>query len=169
MLNKSMKIDDIDQMIVTIIQSDPNITHNEIAEKVHRSQPTVGIRIKKLVDIGILDYQAGLNLKKSNIYFANVNIQTKYPNKITEIIKGCPHMIYAFRLSGLRNFQILIAGSKIQELDMIVNYHFRTNPIIHFVSMEIVLDILNDLILPVDLKFRGCICTSNTKKIYGDF
>lgn len=161
MINKSIRIDDIDRKIVEIIQSDPSVTHSKIAKKIHRSQPIVGIRIKKLEDIGVLEYQAGLNIRKSNIYFANVNIQTTFPNEISEIIKECPHMIYAFRLSGINNFQIFIASSKIQELDMITNYHFRNNPKIKFVSMEVVTGILNDLILPIDLKFRGCICTSH--------
>ena len=113
MLVNNIKFDDIDRKIVEMVQSDPNVTHCEIAEKIHRSQPTVGLRIKKLEDLGVLEYQAGVNLKKSDIFFASVNIQTNFPDELVDLINECPHILFAFRLSGMNNFQIIIAAIKI--------------------------------------------------------
>ncbi|MFX1386092.1 MAG: AsnC family transcriptional regulator, partial [Promethearchaeota archaeon] len=39
-------MDDIDKRIVQFIQNDPTSTHTQIAKKINRSQPTVGMRIK---------------------------------------------------------------------------------------------------------------------------
>ncbi|MFW9972710.1 MAG: Lrp/AsnC family transcriptional regulator, partial [Candidatus Odinarchaeota archaeon] len=72
MINNSSVLDDIDKRIVTYIQNDPTITHTQIAKKVNRSQPTIGMRIKKLEESGVLKFQAGLNLKNLNHYFAKV-------------------------------------------------------------------------------------------------
>ncbi|KKK46377.1 hypothetical protein LCGC14_0576430 [marine sediment metagenome] len=47
-------MDDIDKKIITLIQEDPDMTHSKIAKVIKKSQPTVGIRIKKLRDFRFL-------------------------------------------------------------------------------------------------------------------
>ena len=64
--------------------------------------------------------------------------------------KCCPFMLNAFRLSGEHNICILLASSDISKLDNIINYHFRSNPDVQAVSMEIVTEIAKDFILPID-------------------
>jgi len=59
MESKVFKIDEIDKNIIEIIQKDPMLTHTEIAKKVNRSQPTIGMRIRKLEKAGVLKFQAG--------------------------------------------------------------------------------------------------------------
>jgi len=68
-------IDEIDCKIMDLIQKEPNLTHTQIAEHVNRSQPTVGMRIKKLENLGVLKYQAGINIKVADLYFARAEIQ----------------------------------------------------------------------------------------------
>ena len=91
MLSNNFSLDEIDKQIVEIVQKEPTLTHTKIAKKVHRSQPTIGHRIKKLEDSGVLQYQAGLNLKKLDFYFARVVIQTKDSFSLIQAIKECPH------------------------------------------------------------------------------
>ena len=150
MLSERLKLDDIDRQIISIVQEDPNITHTDIAEKINRSQPTVGMRIKKLEKSGVLVFQPGINFKKVNLFLATVEVKTKDPDEIMEMAKCCPFMLNAFRLSGEHNISILLASSKLDKLDNIINYHFRRNPDIGSVSMEIVTDIAKDFILPID-------------------
>lgn len=150
MLSERLKLDDIDRQIITIVQEDPNITHTDIAEKINRSQPTVGMRIKKLEKSGVLVFQPGINFKKVNLFLATVEVKTKNPDELMEMAKCCPFMLNAFRLSGEHNISILLASSKLEKLDNIINYHFRRNPDIGSVSMEIVTDIAKDFILPID-------------------
>lgn len=150
MLSEKLKLDDIDRKIISLIQQEPNLTHTQIAEKINRSQPTVGMRIKKLEKSGILQFQPGINFKKVELYLAKVELKTKNPEEILEMAKYCPFMLNAFRLSGENNICILLASSHLDKLDNIVNYHFRNNSEVLSVSMEIIVDIAKDFILPID-------------------
>ena len=150
MLSERLKLDEIDRQIISIVQEEPNITHTDIAEKINRSQPTVGMRIKKLEKSGVLVFQPGINFKKVNLFLATVEVKTKDPDELMEMARCCPFMLNAFRLSGEHNISILLASSKLDKLDNIINYHFRKNPDIGSVSMEIVTDIAKDFILPID-------------------
>ena len=150
MISEKLKLDDIDRRIITLVQDDPNLTHTQIAEKINRSQPTVGMRIKKLEKEGILQFQPGVNFKRIDLFLASVELNTKRPNDILDMAKFCPFMLNAFRLSGSHNIMILLASSKLDKLDNIVNYHFRSNPEVQSVAMNMVTEIAKDFILPVD-------------------
>lgn len=150
MISEKLKLDDVDRQIITLVQEDPSLTHTQIAEKINRSQPTVGMRIKKLEKSGILQFQPGINFKKVDLFLATVEISTSNPTEVMEMATCCPFMLNAFRLSGEHNICILLASSKIHKLDAIVNYHFRKNKDVSSVSMEVVTDIAKDFILPID-------------------
>jgi DNA-binding Lrp family transcriptional regulator len=150
MISEKLKLDDIDRKIISLVQEDPSLTHTQIAEKIERSQPTVGMRIKKLENEGILQFQPGINFKKVDLFLATVELSTKHPDEIIDMAKYCPFMLNAFRLSGEHNICILLASSKLDKLDNIVNYHFRNNDDVQSVSMEVVTQIAKDFILPID-------------------
>lgn len=158
MISYVSSLDEIDKKIVTVIQDDPNITHTQIARKVNRSQPTIGMRIKKLEEMGILKFQAGLNLKNLDCYFLKTDIQTSNPDEISNIIKSCPYMIHGYRVSGISNFVIIIASSSLKDLDKVVNYHFRNNPAIKVVNTEIISEMINEFVIPIDFGIRSCGC-----------
>ena len=153
MLSEKIGIDDIDCQIMDLIQKEPSLTHTQIAEHVNRSQPTVGMRIKKLEKIGVLKYQAGINIRVADLCFARADLQTKNPKKILSIVKRCPFMLTAFRLSGDTNISIIIAGLSLKDLDHVVNHHLRGNPEIYNVHMDIIEDVVDDFVLPIDLNF----------------
>jgi len=150
MISAKLKLDDIDRKIITLVQDDPNLTHTQIAEKISRSQPTVGMRIKKLEKEGILQFQPGVNFKRIDLLLATVELNTKRPTEILEMAKYCPFMLNAFRLSGAHNIMILLTSSKLEKLDNIVNYHFRSDPNVNSVSMNMITEIAKDFIMPVD-------------------
>jgi DNA-binding Lrp family transcriptional regulator len=156
MLSGNLKIDEIDQNIIKIVQKEPNLTHTEIAKKVNRSQPTIGMRIRKLEESGILKFQAGINLKTMDLYLARVEIQTLDPTEILEVVKKCPFMLNAFRISGTSNLSILLVSPELGFLDSVVNVHFRSNPNIINVHLDIITDLVNDFVLPFDFHFEKC-------------
>jgi len=151
MISEKMGMDEIDCKIMDLIQKEPNLTHTEIAGYVNRSQPTVGMRIKKLEKLGVLKYQAGINIKVADLCFGRVEIQTKNPKKVIDTVKNCPFMINAFKLSGDRNMSIFLIGTDYKFLDNIVNIHFRNNPDVIYTHMDIIENVVNDLVLPIDL------------------
>jgi len=160
MESKDFKIDELDKSIIELIQKDPMLTHTEIAKKVNRSQPTIGVRIRKLEKAGVLKFQAGINLKSMDLLLARVEIQTINPDETVKLVKNCPHMLNAFRLSGTSNLSILIVSNKLTHLDEIVNHHFRKDPNVIDVYMDIITDVTNDFVLPLDFNFENCGLTS---------
>lgn len=150
MISEKLKLDEIDKQIISLVQDNPALTHTEIATKINRSQPTVGMRIKKLEKSGILQFQPGINFRRVDLLLATVELKTKNPEEILNMARHCPFMLNAFRLSGEHNICILLSSFKLQKLDNIVNYHFRNNPEIQNTSMELVIEIAKDFILPID-------------------
>ena len=161
MESKDFRIDDVDKSIIEIIQKEPKLTHSEIAKKVNRSQPTIGTRIRKLEKAGVLIFQAGINVKTMELLLARVEIQTLQPDETVKLVESCPHMLNAFRLSGTSNLSILIVSDKLAHLDEIVNHHFRKDPNVTGVYMDIITDMTNDFVLPFDFNFENCGLTSN--------
>mgnify|MGYP001106508444 CR=1 FL=1 len=149
-ISEKLQLDDIDKQIITLVQEHPDMTHTQIAEQINRSQPTVGMRIKKLEKEGILQFQPGINFKNVNLYLATVELKTREPEEVMEMARYCPFMLNAFRLSGEHNICILLASSELEKLDNIINYHFRNKDEVGSVSMEIVTEIAKDFILPID-------------------
>ena len=160
MESKVFEIDEIDKNIIELIQKEPTLTHTEIAKRVNRSQPTIGMRIRKLEDSGVLKFQAGINVKTMDLILARVEIQTLKPLEIIDLVKKCPYMLNAFRLSGSSNVSVFIASTKLEHLDNIINCHFRKNKNVLNVYMNIVTDIVNDFVLPFD--FDSSKCDHNT-------
>ena len=152
MTESKFRIDEVDRNIIDLLQNNPTLTHMEIAEKISRSQPTVGMRIHKLEEKGLLEMQRGVNFKKVDLFLASVTLRTKDPVDIFEMAKVCPFIINCFKLSGEENILLLLTASNLNKLDNMVNYHFRNNKNITNVKMEIVVDIAKDLILPVDFR-----------------
>ena len=146
-----MGIDQIDCRIMELIQKSPNLTHTQIATHVNRSQPTVGMRIKKLENLGVLKYQAGINIRVADLSFARIELQTKNPKKAIEDVKNCPFMLNAFRLSGNSNISILMVGLNFKNLDHVVNRHFRNDPDVINVHIDVIADVVNDFVVPIDL------------------
>ncbi len=154
MLSEKMGIDQIDCQIMDLIQHKPNLTHTEIATHVNRSQPTIGMRIRKLERLGVLKYQAGINIRVADLCFARVEVQTKNPEGIFDIVKKCPFMLNAFRLSGDTDISIMMIALTFKDLDHIVNDHFRGNEEVISVHMDIIADVANDFVLPINLNLE---------------
>ncbi|MFX1325461.1 MAG: Lrp/AsnC family transcriptional regulator [Promethearchaeota archaeon] len=154
MISEKMGIDQIDCRIMDLIQKEPTLTHTEIATHVNRSQPTVGMRIRKLENLGVLKYQAGINIKVADLCFARVELQTNNPKRAIQIVKNCPFMLNAFRLSGNSNISILMVGLTFEDLDHIVNRHFRNDPEVNNVHIDVITDVLHDFVLPIDFNLE---------------
>lgn len=165
MLSIKLKIDEIDCQIMDLVQKKPHLTHAQIATHVKRSQPTIGMRIKKLEKLGVLKYQAGITLKNRDLCFARVDIRTNNPQESFQMVKKCPFMLNAFSLSGNLNISIIVVGLDLHVLERIVNYHFRRNPAVTKVQMELIVDVADDLVLPLNFNIehtKNCpVCNEN--------
>ncbi|MBD3216361.1 MAG: winged helix-turn-helix transcriptional regulator [Candidatus Lokiarchaeota archaeon] len=147
--NSSLKFDKIDKKIITLLQKDSTLTHDEIAERIGRSQPTIGIRLRKLLKSGEFHIQPGINFKSVDLHMARLRLVADMPEKLFDISQFCPYVLNCFLMNGDFNVFLFIVSTHLEDIDSIVNEHYRKSKWIKKVEMEIVLDIAKDLILPM--------------------
>ena len=116
------------------------------------------MRIRKLEDAGVLHFQAGINIKETELYLSRCEISTSNPEKIIEMARNCPYMINVFRLSGEWNISLLLASLKLEDLDKIVNTHLRNDKEVQKMKMEVITDISENYVIPLNILFESCNC-----------
>jgi Lrp/AsnC family leucine-responsive transcriptional regulator len=155
--NAKLKIDEVDKEIIQLLQKNPEMTHSEISEKVHKSQPAVGARIIKLRRKNLLATQIGVNFKKVDIKLAKVTMLVKNVGELLSKFEQCPFVLHAFKISGNTNLLVLIAAPDIQTIDQMVDTCWRSHPDIITINVSYIISSVKDLILPVnfDIEFFG--------------
>ncbi|MFX1383018.1 MAG: hypothetical protein ACFFBP_11305, partial [Promethearchaeota archaeon] len=66
--------------------------------------------------------------------------------------------VNAFRLSGEFNVVVMVASFNIKDIDNIVNKHFRNDEEISDVRMELITEVNDDYILPLNILYEECNC-----------
>jgi len=151
---QSLDIDGDDRKILSLVQKNANITQAEIAATINKIQPAVGARLLKLERKRLLSTQFGINLSATRIPMALVRMYAKHSKEILKSIECCPNVLNAFTTLGRTNITVILAGSSIEKLEDIVEQHFRSNPEIKHVEMAVVMEPINETILPVDLSIE---------------
>jgi Lrp/AsnC family transcriptional regulator, leucine-responsive regulatory protein len=151
--NKKLGLDDRDNIILSLVQSNPNISQVDIANKIKLSQPSVGARIKKLQQKGILYNVAGVNFKIVNLHLAKVEVNTTDPSAILKEFMDCPFFVNGFIISGRYNLSLLFMSTDLRRLENIVNFHLRDNPKVKEVELNIVISTVKDFILPLNVNY----------------
>jgi DNA-binding Lrp family transcriptional regulator len=145
------EIDDIDKKIIKMLQAYPNISHKKIASKVGRTQPTVGVRTKRMENLGILQKTYGINFKKYNRILFIIRLNIKNIDLIHEIKKEIG-VLNIFKTIGEYNLIILYSPNTLDE-----GYNFIHNfkkKIKGRIDYEIVSSILKDFIHPLKMKLN---------------
>jgi len=130
---------------------------------VDRSQPAIGHRVKKLEEYGLLNYQAGINLRNSQYLIAKIQLEAKDPKAILTIARKCPYMLTAFKLSGLMNINIIAYGQTTSFLEELINYHLRSRLDVRKIEYEFMTEIINDIVLPLDIYYEKCECVQTKR------
>lgn len=151
MLNQRLGIDEKDQIIVSLLQQNATISQNEIAEKVKLSQPSVGMRIHKLKQKGILTSQMGMNFKKVNLFLAKVDVAATNTDKVIESFSCCPFFLNGLVVTGTKNMCLFFMSPDMKILEGVINYHLRAHPNVIDVKMDMVITPVRDLIFPVSI------------------
>jgi DNA-binding Lrp family transcriptional regulator len=150
MFNKKLKIDEIDKTIITLLQENPDMTHSEISQKVHKSQPAVGARIIKLKRKNLICEQIGVNFKVVDIKIAKVEMMVKNVAEVLEKVQECPFVLHAFKISGNYNLCVLISAPDIKTVDKMVDFCYRSDSNVLTVNVSYIISSVKDLILPIN-------------------
>jgi len=147
-ITKTLKLDEIDRKIISLLQECPDMTHEEIATKINRSQPTVGLRLKKLMKKNLFHIQPGVNMKNIDLIVGLAKIRTMQPELILELANVCPYMVNAFKVSGDHNICLILVAPNLRYFEEIINKHFRSQ--YNNVEMEVIIEMAKDFVLPVN-------------------
>jgi Lrp/AsnC family transcriptional regulator, leucine-responsive regulatory protein len=136
---------------VALFEKNPDVSQVEIAEQVGLSQPTVGARIGKLKQSGVISTVAGMNLMKVGLKLAKVDITTKNSIEVLNQFKACPCFLNGFVVSGRENLCLFFISEDISTVEAVIDKHIRSNPSVMNVDLSIVITTVSDLVLPVKL------------------
>ena len=151
MIDKLFKLDSIDLEIISSLQKDSGASHKEMAKRLNRTQPTIGMRIKKLKSKGFKTI-FGVDFKKLDVVIAQINIQTSKPYKITEKIDGNISKMFVWTTTGKYNLNMLVCGKSIKEIERTIYTLSKDEKSIKLIKFEIVYSLLTEFILPINIK-----------------
>ena len=166
-MREFIDFDKRDREILSLLEKSPEMSQNEIAEKLKISQPSVSARIHKLKQKGALAHVVGMNLKKVNLYMAKVDVMASNTSSVLDIFKDCPYFLNGLIVSGNHNLCLFFIGEDIATLEAIVDGHLRSNPLVKSAEVSIVITPVKDLIMPLRMNFdfsdvppcgNGCNC-----------
>ena len=156
-----LKIDESDKKIIELLQKNPNITHNEIAERVHKSMPAVGARIIKLKRKFLLTERIGVEFNKLPLKFARIEIAANKVEQLWPKFKKCPHIINSFKMTGEYNIMIEIVAPNVKTVDRFVDDCLRQDSSITSIRTNFIIDTLHPYVVPLSfdierLEEHGC-------------
>ena len=173
-MREFLDLDKRDREILSLLERNPEMSQNDIAEKLKISQPSVSARIHKLKQKGALSHIVGMNLKKVNLYMAKVDVIANNTSSVLDIFKDCPYFLNGLIVSGKHNLCLFFVGEDIATLEAIVDGHLRSNPLVRGAEVSIVITTMKDLVMPVKMNFdqsntppcgNGCSCKDCTHHI----
>ncbi len=151
--NEKLGLDDRDNFIISMLQNNPEISQEEIAQKIKLSQPSVGARIRKLQQKGILYNVNGVNFRVVDLALAKVDLNVTDTSAVISEFKDCPFFINALIMSGRYNLCLFFTATDLKRLEGIVNCHLRDNPKVKDIEMNIVISTAKDLVLPMNIDY----------------
>lgn len=166
-MKEFLDLDKRDREILSLLERNPELSQNDMAEKLRISQPSVSARIHKLKQKGALSHVVGMNLKKVALYMAKVDVIANNTSSVLEIFKDCPYFLNGLIVSGKHNLCLFFIGEDIATLEAIVDGHLRSNPLVKGAEVSIVITTMKDLVMPVKMNFdtsstppcgNGCNC-----------
>ncbi len=168
-INEKLGLDDRDNQIISILQKTPDVSQDEIAKKVKLSQPSVGARIRKLQEKGILHNITGFNFRTVALNLAKVDVNATDTRAVIDEFSDCPFFLNAFVTSGRHNLTLLFMATDLKRLEGIVNFHLRGNPKVKEVQMDIVISTAKDFVLPLNIDYENknqVCCSQNCRNCF---
>src|SRR4030067_3229220 len=133
------KMDDTDRQIIYFLSQNPEMPQSELSQRLGISQPSVCARLQKLKRMGVIAYSVGLNVKKTGLHLAKIDLTANTTEEVLDFFRKCPLYLFGFVTSGRSNVSILLAGEDASSLEATVDRHLRLNPNITEVNFDLVI------------------------------
>lgn len=150
MIKNLFNLDDIDLEIISLLQDNAEINTVEIGKVVNRTQPSVGIRIRKIKAKGFRKI-FGVDFKKLDVVIAQINIQTSDTYQLTKKINGNISKMFIWTTTGKYNLNMLVCSQSIKEIESVVNTLSKNEKSVKLIKFEVIYNLLNEFILPLNI------------------
>lgn len=126
-----IKIDDLDQRILSALQRDAGLTHQELALVVRASAPTCQRRVKRLRDLGVISKIVGIvdpkHVGEPLIAIVEVSLTTQ-ANEVLDrfemMMTRVDGVQQCYRVSTGPDFVLILALKDMQEYQAFASAHF---------------------------------------------
>lgn len=149
-----VKLNKLDLRILEELKTDGRMSITDIAKRVKSSRPTVTNRLEQLLEKGVLNISAGLDLQSLGYKMALVSLEVSGDDnrkKFLEVMGKCPRVQTIFRSSDLANIKVGIWGEDESTINSCVE-SFRDLAIVKIVDTEYLgTPIRGNVTLPVNL------------------
>jgi len=149
--NSNIELDKKNRKILSLTYGDQEISQEEIANKLHISQPSVASRIRKLKDSGLIEQIMGVNLNKVGLKVAMVRVATTNTEKILNMFRDCPFFLNGFIISGTDNLVLLLVGDDMASLESIIDSHIRPDKDVKSVDFNVIITSIKDFVIPINI------------------
>jgi len=154
-INEKLGLDERDNIILAMVQKNPEISQDEIARHIKLSQPSVGARLRKLQQKGILHNVNGVNFRVVDLFLAKVDINTTDTTATIAEFRDCAFFVNALITSGRHNLCLFFMATDLKRLEGIVNHHLRGNSKVKDVEMNVVISTAKDFVLPINIDYEN--------------
>ncbi len=146
------ELDNKDKVILEILEDDPETSQDKIAKLAGLSQPSVGARVKKMKDMGIVNHTYGVNIKDPGLYILKADVKCRQPRDLLKLFEECPFFLNGFIVAGNRNLTMLFICEDLSTLEAIIDQHVRPSPDVHDIDVGIVVRSERDTVVPMRIR-----------------
>jgi len=143
------KLDNVDRKIMSLLSQNPEVSQVELAKQLKVSQPAVSSRIHKLEEKGALAYVVGTDVKKAQLFLANLDVATNHVEQFLNSLEGCPIYLNGFLTSGKNNLTIMLVGENIRSIMSCVDSHLRQNPVVKDTELALMVTPVRPFVIPI--------------------
>jgi DNA-binding Lrp family transcriptional regulator len=137
-----------------LLSQDPEVSQAELAKQLKVSQPAVSARIHKLQKKGALARIVGTDVKKAQLFLANLNVATNHVEQFLKSLDECPIYLNGFLTSGKNNLAVMLVGENIRSIMSCVDSHLRQNPLVNDTELDLIVTPVRPFIIPIRPSFE---------------
>ncbi|OIX97397.1 hypothetical protein BFN02_07015 [Staphylococcus equorum] len=97
-------MDNTDKLLITLLKENGRLSHKQLSQKVHLSQPAVKERIEKLLDTNIISKFTIETGHLKNQISAFIHIKTSQCIELEKILSSLKNIKNIYRMAGYYNY-----------------------------------------------------------------
>lgn len=142
----AIDLDETDNGILNLLQTDGELTYKEIAGRLNRSKSNIVERIKKLKEIGLIEKQVVLidvqKVRKIFTAFPHVQLKIHGQNAIDEFkftMMGCVEVMECYHVTGDFDFMLKVITTDMVAYNAFLSEKISSNPLVGKIRSFLVL------------------------------